>query len=175
MVSCHVCPGLQGLEYASDHDCGGTDPHAMCMGIVTLKHRVEARLDMQHLIGVLQNQPMAMVGESEELTDGLRTQVLFAREYLKDVTIGEKQVERLVQEAARGGCQGHRAELFAARVAKASAALDVRALHCSEHCAKGMEAVPVCPGRSKSSSVPFGVQRRSQCTMRVAGSQSGLC
>lgn len=77
---------------------------------------------------VLQNQPMTMVGESEELTDGLRTQVLFAREYLKDVTIGEKQVERLVQEAARGGCQGHRAELFAARVAKASAALDVRAL-----------------------------------------------
>ncbi|BDA50617.1 magnesium-chelatase subunit ChlD, chloroplastic [Coccomyxa sp. Obi] len=73
-----------------------------------------------------QNQPMTMVGESEELTDGLRTQVLFAREYLKDVTIGEKQVERLVQEAARGGCQGHRAELFAARVAKASAALDGR-------------------------------------------------
>jgi Mg-chelatase subunit ChlI len=74
----------------------------------------------------MQNQPMTMVGESEELTDGLRTQVLFAREYLKDVNIGEKQVERLVQEAARGGCQGHRAELFAARVAKACAALDVR-------------------------------------------------
>ena len=74
----------------------------------------------------VQNQPREVVSESEELTDGLRTQVLFAREYLKDVTISEKQVERLVMEAARGACQGHRSELFASRVAKASAALDVR-------------------------------------------------
>jgi magnesium chelatase subunit D len=74
----------------------------------------------------MQNEPTRVVSESEELTDALRTQVLFAREYLKEVKMGEKQVERLVMEAARGGCQGHRAELFAARVAKASAALDVR-------------------------------------------------
>lgn len=74
---------------------------------------------------VVQNQPRQVVMDSEELTDGLRTQVLFAREYLKDVSISEKQVERLVMEAARGACQGHRSELFAARVAKASAALDV--------------------------------------------------
>ena len=73
----------------------------------------------------MQNHPRQVVMDSEELTDGLRTQVLFAREYLKDVSISEKQVERLVMEAARGACQGHRSELFAARVAKASAALDV--------------------------------------------------
>ena len=39
---------------------------------------------------------MAMVDEAEELTDALRTQVLFAREYLKSVDIGPKQVRTCV-------------------------------------------------------------------------------
>lgn len=41
---------------------------------------------------VAQDEAVTMVEEAEELTDALRTQVLFAREYLKSVTIGPKQV-----------------------------------------------------------------------------------
>ena len=91
---------------------------------VLMRHKHTTKSLEDHHVWV-QNEPRQVVSDSEELTDGLKTQVLFAREYLKDVNISEKQVERLVMEAARGACQGHRSELFAARVAKASAALDV--------------------------------------------------
>jgi len=56
----------------------------------------------------------------------LQTQLLFAREFLQDVEITGDQLQRLSEEAARGMCEGHRGEAFAAKIACAHAALNGR-------------------------------------------------
>ncbi|KAG7667625.1 hypothetical protein KSW81_005551 [Nannochloris sp. 'desiccata'] len=73
-----------------------------------------------------QDKPVEVIAEAEETTDALRGNILFAREYLPEIKMGEKQVKYLVEESRRGGVMGHRAELFAVRVAKAAAALEGR-------------------------------------------------
>jgi magnesium chelatase subunit D len=75
---------------------------------------------------VFQDKPVEMTEEAMEQSDLAKTQIILAREYVNDVIIKPAQIKYLVTEAARGGVQGHRGELFAMRVAMALCALDSR-------------------------------------------------
>ena len=102
---------------------------------------LEERVEAVNQVIDFTNSPKDFINTYETDIDSLRTDIILAREWLKEVKISHDQILYLVQEAVRGTVEGHRAELYAVRVAKACAALDGRDNVTADDLRKAVELV----------------------------------
>jgi len=100
------------------------DRIGVCLSADATPLTEEERLEAVQRALKFGSSPPALIAEFEELSDAMRTSIIFAREYLKPVKAKREQINYLCEEAIRAGVQGNRGELFAIEVARASAALN---------------------------------------------------
>eukprot|EP00891_Asterochloris_glomerata_P003786 jgi/Astpho2/3786/fgenesh1_pm.00062_%23_1_t len=121
----HPCRPLLIATYNPEE--GNLREHLLDRIAITLSADVpptfEERVKAVESASRFQDEAPAMLREAKEDTEDLKTRLIYARAFLKEVQIKNDQVKYLVQNARNGQCQGHRAELFAVRAAKASAAV----------------------------------------------------